>query len=54
MSEDAQLNIFGSAIPLSQLPPLSPCSCDDNCQADADEHMPDCPVEARLLEEFNF
>ena len=52
--EDMQLTLDGSAIPLSELPPLSPCTCDEGCRAEADEHMPQCPVEQKLLETFGY
>jgi hypothetical protein len=54
VSDDAQLTIFGAAIPLSELPPLSPCTCDEGCTAEADEHIPECPVELKLRDEFAF
>jgi hypothetical protein len=52
--EDMQLTLDGSAIPLSELPPLSPCTCDESCRAEADEHIPECPVEQKLLETFGY
>jgi hypothetical protein len=30
------------------------CTNDERCQAAADEHDPDCPVEEQLREEFKF
>lgn len=30
------------------------CTCDDRCEAPADAHEPDCPVEQKLAEEFGF
>jgi hypothetical protein len=33
---------------------LAFCTRDAQCQAEADEHEPDCPVELELREEFGF
>ncbi len=30
------------------------CTRDENCTAQADEHDDECPVEARLREEFGY
>lgn len=34
--------------------PLALCTRDDHCQAAADAHAPDCPVELELLGEIGF
>jgi hypothetical protein len=53
-AEPEQMDLFGSSIPLSELPALSPCTCDEGCRAEADDHMPQCPVEQNLLEDIGF
>lgn len=51
---DLQMNIFGAEIPMDEVEQHAACTRDERCQAEADEHEPDCPVELRLKEYFGY
>lgn len=50
---EAQLNIFGAELALDDVA-WPHCNGTETCQAEADQHHPDCPVEQRLLVEFGY
>ncbi len=50
--QDVQLDIFGNQIPTEALG--TPCTQDEDCRAEANEHEPDCPVEQRLQDELGY
>jgi len=53
MTEDVQLGFFGEQTPPQDLPRAA-CSNDEQCGANADDHLETCPVERGLREEFGF
>ncbi len=50
--QDVQLDIWGHAVPTEALG--TPCTRDEDCRAEADEHDPHCPVEKLLKDELGF
>jgi hypothetical protein len=44
----------GQQLELVVIRPLAFCTMDEECQAEADEHAGDCPVELELRETFGF
>jgi hypothetical protein len=48
-----QLTVFGEAVPIAEVQ-RGICTRSDDCQAEADQHEPDCPVELKLIEEMGF
>lgn len=49
--QDLQLTLDGKEEPVDRYPC---CDRTDTCQADVDEHAPECPVEQQLRDTFGF
>jgi hypothetical protein len=51
--QDMQIDLFGGERPTSELPRMN-CTNDEQCKAEADEHLETCPVEQKLRDDLGF